>query len=80
MKNVQISLDEELLAMLDDMAETAQLSRSAAVREALKTWIRRKQVEEFERAWIERLKESREDTAADEDDAWLAAESWSDDE
>jgi len=76
MKNVQISLDEELLAMLDDMAESAQMSRSAAVREALKTWIRHKQVEDFESAWIARLKEN-QDYERSENDAWLAAESWS---
>lgn len=75
MKNVQISLDEELLATVDDLAAASQLTRSAVVREALRTWIRRKRVEEFENAWIARLEESPAEPS--EDDAWLAAESWS---
>ena len=76
MKNVQISFDEELLATIDDLASSSQLSRSAVVREALRTWIRRKQVKVFEDEWIARLKESPEEPS--EDDAWLAAERWSD--
>ncbi len=76
MKNVQISLDEELLASLDRFAASSQRSRSAVVREALKTWIRRKQVEAFEDEWIAKLKENPQDQ--EEDEAWLEAESWSD--
>ena len=79
MKNVQISLDEELLATVDDLAAACQLTRSAVVREALRTWIRRKRVEQFENAWIAGLEESRpaETSEPSEDAAWLAAESWS---
>ncbi len=76
MKNVQISFDEELLATVDRFAASSQLSRSAVVREALKSWIRRKQVEAFEDEWIRKLKESPQDQ--EEDEAWLEAESWSD--
>ena len=76
MKNVQISFDEELLATVDRFAASSQLSRSAVVREALKTWIRRKQVEAFEDEWIAKLKENPQDQ--EEDEAWLEAESWSD--
>lgn len=75
MKNVQISFDEELLEEFDRFAESAQLSRSAAVREALKAWIRQKHVEAFEKEWIRKLRESPPDK--DADDAWLDAESWS---
>jgi len=46
------------------------------VREALKTWIRQKQVKEFEDEWIAKLKEN--PRGQEEDEAWLAAESWSD--
>jgi Arc/MetJ-type ribon-helix-helix transcriptional regulator len=74
-KNVQISFDEDLLATIDDLAASSQLSRSAVVREALKTWIRRKQAKDFEDAWITRLKESPPEPS--EDDAWLEAETWS---
>ena len=76
MKKVHISFDEELLARVDRFAASSQLSRSAVVREALRTWIRRKQVEAFEDEWIRKLKESPQDQ--EKDVAWLEAESWSD--
>ena len=61
---------------VDHLAASSQLSRSAVVREALKIWIRQKQVKEFEDDWIAKLKENPVDQ--EEDEAWLAAESWSD--
>jgi len=76
MKNVQISFDEILLETVDRFAASEQLTRSAVVREAVKTWIRKKKVEEFENDWIAKLKQSPQDTEASE--AWLAAETWSD--
>jgi metal-responsive CopG/Arc/MetJ family transcriptional regulator len=76
MKNVQISFDEELLETVDKVAESANASRSAIVREALKTWIRQREVESFEREWIAKLRERPQDTK--EAEAWLGAESWSD--
>ena len=76
MKNVQISFDEELLETVDMVASSAQMSRSAIVREALKNWLRQRQVKEFEDAWIAKLREAPQD--AEEAEAWLSAESWSD--
>ena len=76
MKNVQISFDEELLQTVDDLAASSQLSRSAVVREALKTWIRHQRVKEFEDAWIRALEETPQD--AEEADAWEEANAWSD--
>ncbi len=76
MKNVQISFDEGLLATVDHWAASSQLSRSAVVREALKTWIRQKEIKEFEDEWIAKLKENPRDQ--EEEEAWLEAESWSD--
>ena len=76
MKNVQISFDEGLLATVDHWAASSQLSRSAVVREALKTWIRQKEVKAFEDEWIAKLKENPRDQ--EEEEAWLEAESWSD--
>jgi metal-responsive CopG/Arc/MetJ family transcriptional regulator len=36
MKNVQISLDEDLIETVDELAASANLSRSAVVRDALR--------------------------------------------
>jgi metal-responsive CopG/Arc/MetJ family transcriptional regulator len=76
LKNVQISFDEELLETIDMVATSSQMSRSAIVREALKKWLRQRQVKEFEDEWIAKLRESPQDS--DEAEAWLSAESWSD--
>ena len=74
MKNVQISFDEGLLETVDAFAASSQLSRSAVVREALAHWIRHRQIKEFEDEWIRKLRESPD---GGEEDAWLEAESWS---
>ncbi len=76
MKNVQISFDEELLKTIDRFATSSRLTRSAVVREAVKTWIRQKEIKEFEDDWINKLKESPEDL--DDSEAWMKAEEWSD--
>ena len=76
MKNVQISFDEELLETIDRAATSAQMSRSAIVREALKNWLRQRQVKEFEEAWIAKLREAPQDSG--EAEVWMSADSWSD--
>lgn len=76
MKNVQISFDEDLLKAIDRFAMSSRLTRSAVVREAVKTWVRQKKVKEFEDDWIKKLKENPEDM--DDSEAWMEAEEWSD--
>ena len=76
MKNVQISFDEDLLETLDELAAASHRSRSAIVREALKTWVRQWAVKNFEEEWIAKLKEKPQDLG--EPEAWAEAESWSD--
>jgi len=76
MKNVQISFDEQLLKTIDRFATSSRLTRSAVVREAVKTWVRHKEVKEFEDDWIKKLKEIPDDM--DESEAWFKAEKWSD--
>jgi metal-responsive CopG/Arc/MetJ family transcriptional regulator len=76
MKNVQISFDEDLLKTIDQFAASSQLTRSAAVREAVKTWIRREEIKKFEDEWIRKLNENPEDT--EDSEAWVKAEKWGD--
>ena len=76
MKNVQISFDEDLLNTIDRFATSFRLTRSAVVREAVKTWIRQKEIKQFEDEWIKKLKESPGDL--DDSEAWMEAEEWSD--
>ena len=76
MKNVQISFDEQLLKTIDRIATSSRLTRSAVVREAVKTWIRQKEIKEFEDDWIKKLKENPVDL--NDSEVWLKAEKWSD--
>jgi hypothetical protein len=70
MKNVH------LLIKFDKYATASQLTRSAAVREAVKTWIRQTEIKKFEDTWIEKLKDNPEDLGDSE--AWSKAEKWGD--
>ena len=76
MKNVQISFDEKLLKTIDRYATSSQLTRSAVVREAVKTWIRQKEIDEFEVTWIKKLKEHPQDI--EDSEAWLKTDKWGD--
>ncbi len=74
MKNVQIGFDETLLELGDRYAASTRSTRSAVVREALKKWLREKEIRSFEVEWIEKLKQVPEDT--NDSEAWLAVEHW----
>ena len=74
MKNVQISFEENLLESIDSIASSSQLSRSAIVREALRNWIKPREIREFERKWIRKLKEHPQDAVNTE--AWMDVEKW----
>jgi metal-responsive CopG/Arc/MetJ family transcriptional regulator len=76
MKNVQISFDENLLKAIDRITASEKLTRSAVVREALENWIRQREIQEFEKAWIRKLKEIPDNTTDSE--TWLQAEQWGD--
>ena len=76
MKNVQISFDEDLLNEVNSMVASTRLSRSAIVREALRRWIREKEIKKFEDDWIRKLKENPDDTQ--EAKAWIKIEQWGD--
>lgn len=75
MKNVQISFDDRLLTTVDEIAESARLSRSAVVRKALKHWINERQIKAFEEEWISKLKEDPGD--GKDLKAWRHVEQWS---
>jgi metal-responsive CopG/Arc/MetJ family transcriptional regulator len=74
MKNVQITVDEKLLAEVDRMCTPLGLNRSQAVRQALREWLRRHAIERFEREWIDALQTQSDDAARAE--AWLDIQTW----
>jgi metal-responsive CopG/Arc/MetJ family transcriptional regulator len=75
MKNVQITVDLETLAQVDRIGKPLGLKRSEIVRQALRDWLRRHTVENFEREWIAALQD-KPDEAARADD-WNGAQTWS---
>jgi metal-responsive CopG/Arc/MetJ family transcriptional regulator len=74
MKNVQITMEEDLLATVDRVASSIRQSRSAVVREALKRWLKDQEVRQFEEDWIASLKSRPQDES--EVEAWAEAEDW----
>jgi metal-responsive CopG/Arc/MetJ family transcriptional regulator len=75
MKNVQISLDEELLRAVDRAAQPLDLKRSQVVRLALQDWLRKQALERFEREWIAKLRTQPDE--ANRAEAWGNAQVWS---
>jgi metal-responsive CopG/Arc/MetJ family transcriptional regulator len=75
MKKVPISFDKNLLETVDRFAVSTKTSRSAMGREALKHWIREKEIKEFEDLWIRSIKDNPDDPKAAE--AWIEAQHWS---
>jgi len=73
---MQISFDEKLLKEIDRVAASSRKTRSAIVREALKAWLNRKRIQDFEDQWIQKLTENPEELA--ESEAWINADQWGD--
>ena len=74
MKNVQITIDDETLARVDRAGKPLGLNRSEIVRQALRQWLRRCAVENFEREWIAAL-QKRPDEAVRADE-WIDIQAW----
>ena len=76
MKNVQISFDEKLLLTIDHFAAASQLSRSAIVRKALKSWMKEQEIKAFEEQWMATLQQNADNV--DNAEEWVQIETWSD--
>lgn len=74
MRNVQITIDDETLGRVDRIGKPLGLNRSEIVRQALRQWLHRQAVENFEREWITAL-EKTPDEAARADD-WIDIQAW----
>ena len=75
MKNVQITIDEDTLTRVDRIGKPLGLKRSEVVRRALRDWLRRQAVENFEQEWIVALQKQPDDAARAED--WRDIQAWS---
>lgn len=74
MKNTQISFDEELLQEIDRIADASNKTRTAVVREAVRYWLKEKEIKDFEAEWITALQNNPEDT--EELNHWASHEEW----
>ena len=74
MKNVQITIDEDTLSRVDKAGKPLGLNRSEIVRRALRDWLHRHAVEQFEREWIDALQKHPDDPGRAE--AWAGVQSW----
>ena len=75
MKNLQISLDNNIITFIEKITKEQHKTRSAVIREAINYWIQHKTIEEFENQWISALKKE-EPYYTTEDEAWMDAEQW----
>ncbi len=76
MQTIQIALDEPLIKAADRAARQAHVDRSALVREALRSYLKRFQIRDLERR--DRECYDRKPDAADGLDVWEQAASWPD--
>ncbi len=76
MTNVQITVDDETLRLVDRAGKPLGLKRSEIVRQALREWLQRRRIERFEDEWIASLRK-RPDRPARADE-WLDSQTWGD--
>jgi len=74
MKNVQITIDERMLAELERVGKPLGLKRSQIVRQALREWLHRHAVERFEQDWIRSLEG--EPDRSERAEAWIGIQAW----
>lgn len=77
MKTVQITIDEGLLARVDEFVESRELSRSAFARKAFERELRREHILELERRDREGYEKYPEQPG--EFDIWHTEQAWGDD-
>lgn len=75
MINVQITIEEELLADIEEVSKPQSPDLTAIVREALHAWLKRREGQRFEQEWIAALQKHPDEAQRAED--WLEAQTWS---
>jgi len=74
MKTIQMTIDEQLLKLVDKMSRAQKKTRSAFIRDALEAKIRRERVREKEIRHAEGY--ARKPVATDEFEVWLSEQDW----
>jgi metal-responsive CopG/Arc/MetJ family transcriptional regulator len=74
MKTIQMTIDEPLLAKVDQMIQTLNMTRSAFIREALELALRRQAMAELEKKHAEGY--ARHPAEPGEFDVWEGEQAW----
>jgi predicted transcriptional regulator len=74
MKTIQMTIDERLLKSVDKITRARNTTRSAFIRGALESEIRRQQIREDEIRHVEGY--ARKPVASGEFDTWLSEQDW----
>jgi metal-responsive CopG/Arc/MetJ family transcriptional regulator len=75
MTNIQVTIDDKTLRQVDRASKPLGLKRSEIVRQALRQWLQRQAIDQFEQRWIAALRNEPHDAAGSEE--WLGAQAWS---
>jgi len=78
MKNIQISFDEDIFAEIEHAVSATGLSFPDIVKDAVRQWLQKREIRKFENEWIEKLKQSPDDSQGAEE--WMSIQHWSDNE
>lgn len=73
--NVEISLDEHLLAELQKAGQSLGLDLTQITTVALQAWLKQREGRQFEQEWIAALTNNPDEAGRAED--WLEAQAWS---
>lgn len=74
MKTIQMTIDDRLLRLVDKMTRARRTTRSAFIRQALETEIRRQHIRDEETRHAEGY--ARQPVAPGEFDVWLDEQEW----
>lgn len=73
--NIEVSLEERLLAEIVSAGKPLGLELAQIIREALLAWLKQHSGQQFEQEWIAALKQTPDDASRAED--WFEAQTWS---
>jgi hypothetical protein len=73
--NIEVSLEEQLLAEIVRAGKPRGLELTQIIREALLAWLKRHGGQQFEQEWITALKQNPDEASRAED--WFEAQAWS---
>jgi hypothetical protein len=74
MTNIQVSIDDRLLAEIRQAGKSVGQDVAQIVREALAAWLKRREGARFEQEWIASLKKNPDE--ANRAEEWLEAQAW----